>query len=68
MNNLPTWNEINQKLADQKPLTPLEQFIYDWSPVLEDDEEELRADLAKLIEYVRLTDGCRVDHGDDAQR
>ena len=54
--NLPTWDDVNAKAGRGEPLSPLEQFIWDYSPVAEDGEEEFRNDLAAVVELLTGAD------------
>lgn len=44
---LPTYDECYEKADHVQPMTPVETFLYDYSPV--DDEDDFRAELQAVV-------------------
>ena len=50
MAKLPTWEECDDKNANLKAMTALEQLIYDWEPTEEYDALAFRAIVADVLD------------------
>lgn len=50
---LPMWKDVLRKADGGQSLTALEQFIYDWEPVGEEDEADFRVSLLEVVQEVQ---------------